>query len=160
MAGPETDAQTVAAVPAGALDAPRFTLGKLLPWITTPLLLCLMFGIWHVYVEKTGISAFILPPPAAVWEAWKEMIVAPATWDHTWTTIYETLAGFFWALVIGVSLGVALGRMRWLELTLTPFIVASQVVPKVALVPLMIVWFGFGVTPKILIAAVLAFFQF
>ncbi len=146
------------AVPIEELGGPHFAFGRLLPWITTPVLLCLIFGIWHVYVEQTGISAFILPPPAHVWEAWKEMIVAPATWDHTRTTIYETLAGFFWAFIIGVGLGVALGRLRWLELTLTPFIVATQVVPKVALVPLMIVWFGFGMTSKILIAAVLAFF--
>ncbi len=145
-------------LPPPELGARRATLGSALPWITTPLLLVLFFGIWHVYVSSTGISAFILPAPAAVWEGWKELMVTRSTWTHTWTTIYETLAGFFWASLIGVSLGVALGRVRWLELTLNPFVIATQVVPKVALVPLMIVWFGFGMTSKIIIAAVLAFF--
>lgn len=140
------------------LDAPRFDAGKSLPWVTTPLLLAVLVLIWHFYVSESRISAFILPSPASVWAAWKEMIVAGATWRHTWATVYETLAGFFWASLIGVALGVALGRLRWLEVTLNPFIVATQVVPKVALVPLMIVWFGFGLTSKIVIAAVLAFF--
>jgi NitT/TauT family transport system permease protein len=51
-----------------------------------------------------------------------------------------------------------IARIRWLELTLNPFIVATQVIPKVALVPLFVVWFGFGVTSKVIVAAVLAFF--
>ncbi|MCC6474383.1 MAG: ABC transporter permease [Burkholderiales bacterium] len=140
------------------MDAPRLTAGGALPWITTPLLLAILVLAWHLYVSETRISAFILPSPAAVWEAWKGIIVAASTWNHTWATVYETLAGFFWASLVGVSLGVALARLRWLEITLNPFIVATQVVPKVALVPLMIVWFGFGMTSKVVIAAVLAFF--
>jgi NitT/TauT family transport system permease protein len=145
-------------LPPQELDAPRFTLGRSLPWITTPLLLAVLVLAWHVYVQQAKMSAFILPAPAAVWAAWKQLILSPSLWQHTWATVYETLAGFFWASVIGVALGVALARLRWLELTLNPFIVASQVVPKVALVPLMIVWFGFGFTSKIVIAAILAFF--
>lgn len=140
------------------LAAPRVSLGGFLPWLTTPLLLAMLVLVWHVYVSESRISAFILPSPAGVWAAWQEMIVAGPTWQHTWATIYETLAGFFWASLVGVALGVALGRLRWLEITLNPFIVATQVVPKVALVPLMIVWFGFGMTSKIVIAAILAFF--
>jgi NitT/TauT family transport system permease protein len=59
---------------------------------------------------------------------------------------------------IGVGLGVMLGRTRWLELTLNPFIIATQVIPKVALLPLFVVWFGFGNTSKVIVAAILAFF--
>jgi NitT/TauT family transport system permease protein len=82
----------------------------------------------------------------------------PRGWNHTYWTLYATLAGFGWAIIIGVGLGVAIARVRWLELTLNPFIVATQVIPKVALVPLFVVWFGFGVTSKVIVAAVLAFF--
>jgi NitT/TauT family transport system permease protein len=85
-------------------------------------------------------------------------MVNPRGWNHTYWTLYATLAGFFWAIVIGVGLGVMIARIRWLELTLNPFIVATQVIPKVALVPLFVVWFGFGVTSKVIVAAVLAFF--
>jgi NitT/TauT family transport system permease protein len=144
--------------PPAELAQPRFTLGRSLPWITTPLLVIVFVAAWHLYVSATAISAFILPSPAQVWEAWKEVIVDPKTWAHTGTTIYETVAGFLWAAFIGVGGGVLLGRLRWLETTLNPFIIATQVVPKVALVPLFIVWFGFGVTSKVVIAAVLAFF--
>ena len=140
------------------LEQPRFTLGRSLPWLTTPLLLLAFVFAWHAYVSTSGISAFILPSPAQTWAAWQEMIVDVKTWRHTTTTIYATLVGFAWAAVFGVGLGVLLGRMRWLETTLNPFIVATQVIPKVALVPLFIVWFGFGITAKVIIAAVLAFF--
>lgn len=144
--------------PPPELNAPRFTLGRSLPWITTPLLLAVLVLAWHLYVEGSKISAFILPAPAAVWAVWKQLILSASLWQHAWATVYETLSGFFWASLVGVALGVALARLRWLELTLNPFIVATQVVPKVALVPLMIVWFGFGFTSKIVIAAILAFF--
>ena len=79
-------------------------------------------------------------------------------WRHTGSTLYETIAGFAWATAIGLGLGVLIGRWRWLETTLNPFIVATQVIPKVALVPLFVVWFGFGPTSKVLLAAMLAFF--
>ena len=131
---------------------------SLLPWITTPALLAALIGLWHYYVVSTNLSAFILPAPIKVWSAWMEMLGSSRAWGHTWLTVYVTLVGFAWALVIGVALGVLLGRLRWLELTLNPFIVATQVIPKVALLPLFIVWFGFGNTSKIIVAAVLAFF--
>ncbi len=136
----------------------RRTAGALLPWVTTPALVLVLVLAWHAYVERSGISAFILPPPAAVWDAWTGLIIATQTWRHTAATVYETLAGFFWASLIGVGLGVMIGRIRWLERVINPFVIATQVVPKVALVPLLIVWFGFGMPSKIVIAAIFAFF--
>ena len=73
-------------------------------------------------------------------------------------TLKETLVGFGIALVLGIGLGTLLGRVPWLEQAMRPVIVASQVVPKVALIPLFIIWFGFGITSKIIIVAMLAFF--
>ncbi len=131
---------------------------SLLPWITTPLLVLLLIGTWHFYVTTTKLSAFILPTPYAVWEAWLGLLQSQRAWNNTLSTIYVTVVGFIYALIIGVGLGVLLGRIRWLELTLNPFVVATQVIPKVALLPLFIVWFGFGATPKVIVAAVLAFF--
>ncbi len=141
-------------------DAPdrRIRDGSLLPWITTPLLLALLAAVWHFYVQLSGISKFILPAPADVWAEWRRAMVNPRLWNHTYWTLYATLTGFFWATLIGVTLGVLIARLRWLELTLNPFIIATQVIPKVALVPLFVVWFGFGVTSKVIVAAVLAFF--
>ena len=73
-------------------------------------------------------------------------------------TLEETLVGFAIALVLGIGLGTLLGRVAWLEQAMRPVIVASQVVPKVALIPLFIIWFGFGITSKIIIVALLSFF--
>ncbi len=129
-----------------------------LPWLTTPLLAFAILAAWQIYVRASGISGFILPSPMQVWDAYLEELRAPNIWRHSGWTLYETLIGFAWGTVVGLALGVLIGRWRWLETTLNPFVVATQVVPKVALVPLFVVWFGFGATSKVLLAATLAFF--
>ena len=129
-----------------------------LPWVSTPLLAFAVVAAWLLYVRGSGISAFILPSPGQVWSAYLVELRTPNIWRHSWWTLYETLIGFAWATVVGLALGVLIGRWRWLETTLNPFVVATQVVPKVALVPLFVVWFGFGATSKVLLAATLAFF--
>ncbi len=127
-------------------------------WIAAPALTAVLIAAWYFYVSLSGVSAFILPGPGAVWLAFVDLIETGTTWSHVLVTIDETLMGFALAAITGVGLGVAVGKLRWLERTLNPFIIASQVVPKVALIPLFIVWFGFGSTSKVLIAAVIAFF--
>jgi NitT/TauT family transport system permease protein len=127
-------------------------------WITTPALILLFVLAWHFYVVWSGVSKFIIPPPLAVWESLVDLLSTPSTARHAWITLYETLVGFVFATLIGVGLGTVLGKMPWLERALNPFIVATQVVPKVALVPLFILWFGFGTESKIVVATVLAFF--
>jgi NitT/TauT family transport system permease protein len=146
------------APPAALLPKRGLSREGLLPWITTPLLLAALVLVWHFYVRWTGISAFILPSPGAVGHEFVLLLEQPRTWQHIYATVYATAAGFAWAIVVGVGLGVLIARVRWLEQTLNPFIVATQVIPKVALVPLFIVWFGFGITSKVIVAAVLAFF--
>jgi NitT/TauT family transport system permease protein len=127
-------------------------------WITTPAIVTAFLLVWHLYVTWFDVSKFILPPPMAVAESFVELVTARNTWYHTWITLYETLVGFLLATLIGVGLGAVLGKTPWLEKALNPFIVATQVVPKVALVPLFILWFGFGPESKIVVATVLAFF--
>lgn len=127
-------------------------------WVYSILLLLAFLGFWEAYVRRWDVSRFILPPPSVVMSAWVEALATKRLWIHTWVTVEETALGFFFATITGVVLGAALGKMPRLEQTLSPFIVATQVIPKVALVPLFVVWFGFGLTPKVVIAAVLAFF--
>ena len=126
--------------------------------LSSPLLLFLLLAGWQWYVAASGVSPFILPGPGDVWSGFVELLRTPSTWRHVWVTVEETLGGFALASVAGVLLGVPVGKLPWLERTLNPFIIASQVVPKVALVPLFIVWFGFGSTSKVVVAAVIAFF--
>jgi NitT/TauT family transport system permease protein len=132
--------------------------GKLLPWISTPIVLILVVIVWKLVIAVFDVSEFVLPQPEAVAGAMVDVVQSDGFWGHVRTTLVETLVGFGIALVLGVAMGAVLGRIVWLERALRPVIVASQVVPKVALIPLFIVWFGFGVTSKIVIAAMLAFF--
>jgi NitT/TauT family transport system permease protein len=134
------------------------TRDRLLTWGLGPALVLVFLGVWQWYVTAFDVSAFILPPPTAVFARFVEIVQQPDTWRHTFVTGYETLVGFLFALVLGVSLGLVVGKVKALEKALEPFIVASQVIPKVALVPLFVVWFGFGITTKVIVAAVLAFF--
>lgn len=131
---------------------------KLLPWISTPILLVIVVVLWKLAIATFDISPFVLPQPEDVVTGTVDLVQTNGFWNHVWVTLAETLIGFGIALVSGVAMGAILGRILWLERALRPAIVASQVVPKVALVPLFIVWFGFGMTSKIVIAALLAFF--
>ena len=133
-------------------------LRKRITWITTPALIILFIAGWHFYVVWFDVSKFILPTPGSVVDGLVELFDTPSTYRHTWITVYETLAGFAIATVIGIGLGAVLGKVRWLEQALNPFIIATQVVPKVALIPLFILWFGFGPESKIVISAIIAFF--
>jgi NitT/TauT family transport system permease protein len=131
---------------------------KLLPWLSTPLILVVFFVAWDVFVRVFDISELVLPPPLTVLESLVEVVQDPETWEHAQVTAMETISGFLIAVVCGVAVGVVLGKVPWLERTLRPLIVASQVVPKVALIPLFVIWFGFGMTSKVIMSAMLAFF--
>lgn len=124
----------------------------------TPFLLAAFLAVWEFYVRCFDVSPMILPRPEAVGNALIDLLATPRTYFHAWVTVEETLAGFFIAVVTGIALGTVLAKIRWLERTLNPWIIGLQVMPKIALVPLFIVWFGFGLSSKVVMAAVLAFF--
>lgn len=129
-----------------------------LRWLATPLLVVALIAVWEIYVRAFSVSPFILPSPAAVGAALWDVLSDSKTYWHIWVTLFETVAGFVIAVIVGVLLGGLLGKLRWLEQTISPLIVALQVMPKVALIPLFIVWFGFGITSKVVLSAVIAFF--
>ncbi|WP_199435563.1 ABC transporter permease [Qaidamihabitans albus] len=131
---------------------------RLLPWISTPLLLAAFFLLWDTFVRVYDISELVLPPPATVFDSLADVVTTPETWQHARVTATETISGFLIALGCGIAVGVVLGKVPWMERSLRPLIVASQVVPKVALIPLFVIWFGFGMTSKIIMSAMLAFF--
>jgi NitT/TauT family transport system permease protein len=117
-----------------------------------------MYGAWKLAIDIFNVSRFTLPQPESVAHGMVELEQSMGFWGHVEATVEATLLGFAIALVFGVAFGVVLGRVVWLERALRPAIVASQVVPKVALAPLFIIWFGFGIESKVVIAAILAFF--
>jgi NitT/TauT family transport system permease protein len=130
---------------------------KVLPWLATPVLVVVLIGIWQFAVSGLGVSEFILPAPKGVWTSLTEVLRQPATYHDIWITLWEVLVGFGIALVAGVVVGAILGRVVWLARATQPALVAFQVVPKVAFIPIFVIWFGFGTTSKIIMAAILAF---
>jgi NitT/TauT family transport system permease protein len=132
---------------------------KLLPWVSTPIMLAALLACWQLAVTVGGVSPFVLPSPAAVGSSLRGLLTDDGFWtDHVTSTLSEVLMGAGLALVAGVIAGVVLGRVVWLEVAMRPALVAIQVIPKVALVPLFVIWFGFGMTSKIVISMLLAFF--
>ncbi|MFG2062038.1 ABC transporter permease [Micromonospora sp. NPDC048871] len=137
----------------------RLRNNRWLSFYTSPLLIALFLLAWKLYVELTDLSRFVLPPPEAVFSSFIEQITDPFVWKtHVWTTFYEVMMGLTLAIVLGVGLGLMIGKSPLFDRITRPFIVATQVVPKVALVPLFILWLGFGPSSKVVMAALLAFF--
>lgn len=120
--------------------------------------LIVFFAVWKAYVEVADVSPFLLPPPEGVAKEVLRFMGDASVWRHLRITLTETLLGFAIAAVAGVSFGAVLGKVRWLERIISPYIVATQVIPKVALAPLFVLWFGFGLQSKVVLAALLAFF--
>ncbi|MGJ9422228.1 ABC transporter permease [Aeromicrobium sp. CF3.5] len=136
----------------------RQRLIKILPWVSTPTVLLVFFAIWEAVVRIRDISPLLLPPPTTIAGSLREVVLDASTWVNVRITLTEILLGFSIGVFVGIVVGVLLGKIPLLEISLRPLIIAMEVVPKVALIPLFVIWFGFGMSTKVLIAALLAFF--
>lgn len=137
----------------------RVIQSRLFPWITTPVILAVLIGFWQVYVTSANVSKFVLPPPSSVASSFWQEVTTSFTWKTAiWPTVYQSLLGFLLALLVGLVLGFLVGKFDIAHRVLNPFIVGTQVVPLIALVPLFLLWFGFGPTAKVITAALLSFF--
>lgn len=112
--------------------------------------------LWHFSISVFGIPAYLLPTPISVVQ--RLFTDAAFLGYHSWATTIETLGGFLLSIAIGIPLGILLVWSRALERAIMPLLVVSQAFPKVAIAPLIIIWFGLGLFPKILIAFSVAFF--
>ena len=114
------------------------------------------FLLWEVLVRLVGMKPVILPPPTMIFASlaknWSYLLA------NTWPTFAAVSGGFLIAALFGFIIAVGIAYSRWVSELTYPFLVAAQVLPKVALAPLFLIWFGFGLTPKIVIAALIAFF--
>ena len=111
---------------------------------------------WEVGVRIGKVPAYLLPPPSMI--VMRIISDYRALLMHTVVTMNEVVIGFGLAIVISIPLAAILAQFRSLERALYPILVASQTVPKVAIAPLFVVWFGFGLLPKVLIAFLICFF--
>jgi NitT/TauT family transport system permease protein len=113
---------------------------------------------WEVAVRAFEIPSYILPPPSSVVVALWRGLSSGLYPLHFGYTLFETLAGFTIGVVVGLILGTAIAVSPRVEYFLYPYIVMFQALPKVALAPIIVLWFGLGIGSKIITSALIAFF--
>jgi NitT/TauT family transport system permease protein len=130
-------------------------------WITSPamrplwLIVVLIIG-WDLCIRLFKIPPYLIPTPwQVVQQLFKEW---PMLWRESLPTLYATLGGFVLSALVGVPIAMWIAYSRLVESFVYPLLVFSQSVPKVAIAPLFVVWFGFGVIPKVIAAFLLGFF--
>jgi NitT/TauT family transport system permease protein len=112
--------------------------------------------VWQAYTEVFAVNRIVLPSPLDILKAsvmhWDMLLV------QTWPTFLESVLGFLLAVAIGIPFAICVAGSRVLNLTLYPILIATQSIPKVAIAPIILVWFGLGIQSKLVIAFLVAFF--
>jgi ABC-type nitrate/sulfonate/bicarbonate transport system permease component len=131
-------------------------------WLAPALLLAALIGLWQVAADTgalanvLGLEDFLVPSPSQVATTlWEDRSLLA---DNAWVTLKEVLLGFLCALAVGLAFAVALHLSQTLRRALYPLLVASQTVPVIVIAPILIVWFGYGLGPKLGIIALICFF--
>lgn len=126
--------------------------------VLTVLLFCASIALWEATVRALDVPAFIVPPPSKVVTALWRGFASGLYLKHLYYTLLETILGFLLGSALGFFLGTAVATNRYVEYFLYPYIVMFQSLPKIALAPLIVIWFGIGLTSKVVNAALVAFF--
>ena len=113
---------------------------------------------WKLLTVLTGTPDYILPAPEVVAERGWRAIQSGVLWQHTEVTLSEVVLGFAVGAISAMATGIALGKSVVIERVLSPYIVAAQAVPILALAPLLDIWFGGGLLARVLICALIVFF--
>jgi NitT/TauT family transport system permease protein len=120
--------------------------------------LVVFVAVWEWLPRAVGVPEFILPPPSKVWSEFLRMAANERLLWHTGITTLEIIVGFVLGCLLGIVIGFVLGLSPKTELVLSPYILALQIAPKVAFAPLFVMWLGYTVYPKILVAILIVFF--
>ncbi len=119
-------------------------------------LLLVFLAAWQLIPPAMGVQAFILPTPSRILD---QLVTDWSTlWPNLLVTLREILLGFALAFVVAMVLGFAVAHSRMVNRAVYPLLVASQTVPIIAIAPVFIIWFGYGLTPKVVITALICFF--
>lgn len=113
---------------------------------------------WKLVTIIGGYPEFILPAPEVVAERAVRAIGSGVLWEHTAVTLLEVVLGFAVGATVAIGVGIALGKSVLVERVLSPYIVAAQAVPILALAPLLDIWFGGGLLARVVICALIVFF--
>ncbi len=120
--------------------------------------LLLAFLIWSALIQWGNLPAFVLPAPGDVWQKFIKVLFDGTLLQNTLVTLSEVLSGLFTGSLLATLIGYALAKSPVTEKIVSPFLVASQAVPTVAIAPLLVIWFGPGMFSKVLICALTVFF--
>jgi len=131
-------------------------------WLLPAAVIAGLIGAWQiaassgVLADLLNLESFLVPSPAEIAEAlWQSRSLLA---ENTWVTLREMLLGLACAVIAGLAFAVALHLSENLRLAFYPLIVASQTVPIIVIAPILVVWFGYGIGPKLAIVALLCFF--
>ena len=131
-------------------------------WLPPVLLVVALVAAWQIaastgfLADTLGLESFLVPSPSEIADVmWQDRSLLA---DNAWVTFYEIVAGFLVALVVGLAAAVALHRSPLLRNAGYPVVVASQTIPVIVLAPILVVWFGYGIGPKLFIIALICFF--
>ncbi len=127
-------------------------IGRLLVFVSAVVLIL----IWHLWARTN--SPLVMPEPWAVFTRLIDYVGGGRANPHIWITVQEILAGFALGGVAGVGLGTLAAEFGIARRVIMPYVIITQALPKFALAPILVIWFGFGMTPKVIIAALIAFF--
>jgi NitT/TauT family transport system permease protein len=136
----------------------RYVLARRPEIVLVPLLFIVVVGSWEASTMLFKVPVYVLPPPSRILDVLIQGLRDGIYVENAIYTISEALFGFLLAAMAGLLLGSLVAQFAVVEKTLYPYLVAIQTTPKIAIAPLFIMWFGFGVTSKITIAATVAFF--
>jgi ABC-type nitrate/sulfonate/bicarbonate transport system permease component len=117
--------------------------------------LCVLLAAWQGVVRGFDIPPWLLPAPTDIWT---RLIGTARLWMHTSQTLLEASCGFLISAALGVGLSAAIVRSRLIDRSLFPYIVISNAIPIIAIIPLLTIWFGFGIGPRIMICSIISFF--
>ena len=130
--------------------------GLVVSWLPPLLIVAAILGAWEAYVHIFNVQKWLLPAPSVIAATIGDDIGLLSR--HTLVTLEEILVGFGLALAGGVVLASSIALSRTAERALYPFVIASQTIPIIAIAPLLLVWVGYGIAPKIIVVALIAFF--
>jgi ABC-type nitrate/sulfonate/bicarbonate transport system permease component len=128
----------------------------MLQWALPAALILMALGAWEAAVRVLNVARWLLPPPSSIGAELLES--RSLLLRHTWVTLEEVVLGFVLALVIGIALAAAIAYSRIVERVAYPFVIASQTVPVIVIAPLLLIWIGYGIWPKIIVVVLISFF--
>lgn len=125
-------------------------------WLPPALLVLALVALWEAYVRLAGLDPVTLPAPSRVLGALWDFREAAAS--HLVPTLVETIVGIAVSVALAIAAAIALDRWSPVRRAVEPLLVASQTIPIVAIAPLFVIWFGFGLLPKVVIVVLVTFF--